>query len=341
MNCYKYIYFLLIVGFCQNSFADLLDPKLRDENISNSQIQVKVERNGDLFKYTYTIASPDTNKGIISSLQLDISCNLNFGDISIPVDSDRASYNGDKSKDGLHVPAEIFAAPGTAAYTSINASNYANWGVFLKPGNSVTNLYIVTPAPPGNRVYMLSPYMDVQGWDYSLYPEGDPDVPWVGDFTVSGLITGPACSTDIPPPPPSELFPGTGREPFQINDLLSYSEPVKVPVTIDNSSFKLTIYYSKSIEPKTFMAKLNGKHITQKFNPLPGTSETVIINGPWKKRNKLMLSVSGISNEQERGVSLDKRPDNTLSTPAADKAVRGVDEFKSKDTDIFYINLSR
>lgn len=340
MNKY-YIYptFVFIFLFSANSYAELKDPKLRDEDISNAVVSVNVEKKNDLYKYTYTVESPDVSKGIINDFLIDVGCDIEFDPVEIPVEVDRLGYGGNNSDDGEHVPVEIFAGYGTSNFYSISANNHALWNIYLKPSESVTNIYLISPAPPGERTYTLIPYMDVAGYDYNLYDENDPTVPWIGDFTVTAKVTGPSCSNE--PPPPDELFLGSGKEPFNINGLLSYSTPDHDPIQLEsiNDRIQVGIYYSESIDKKSFSARLNGVDISDKFNPAPGADEMVEVSGAWREFNNLIISVKGVTEGRVKGVSQEKRPDQSWETPAEERAARKFDEFKSKDTDVFHIWL--
>ncbi len=42
--------------------------------------------------------------------------------------------------------------------------------------------------------------MDTEGWDYDSYEEGDPTLPWIEDFVVTGMTEGPGCPLEIPLP---------------------------------------------------------------------------------------------------------------------------------------------
>lgn len=177
--------------------AELKDPGTRNEDISNTVIKVEVTREQGLYKYVYTLVNPGTNLGTINNLMIDLSCDINFPDVAIPADSKRNGYIGDSSTDGKHVPIEVFAAYGTSNAYGVTKDNHALWGLYLQPGNQVTNIWLLSPAPPGERTYIVEPYMDnAEPWDYSSVSEGDPTVPWIEDFTISGNVVGPACSLD-------------------------------------------------------------------------------------------------------------------------------------------------
>ena len=337
------IYCALLLAYSYAAAADLLDPRLRDENISNANITVDVSQEGGFYKYLYTIDNPPSNLGTISRFLIDASCDLDFGNVEIPVTVERLGHITDRSKDSQHVPAEVFAAYGTSNLYGISRDNHILWGLFLKPGNSVTNIWVLSPAPPGERTYILAPYLDNNPavWDYDSYPEDDPSVPWIEDFTITGTITGPACAFDTPNN--DDLFEGSGREPFKVNTLLRYTSPVSDPIPLDNvnSSVDMTVYYADGIQNNSFSARLNGKDISSLFNPIAGTKETVTLTGPWDARNRVSLSVLGIVDGRIKGVSQDKRPSQSLNTPAQDNAAIAFDEFKSKDTDTFHIFIKQ
>lgn len=332
MQKYSHIFTLLISALSLNVGmvkAELKDPITRDANISNTSVNVSVTREGNLYRYTYSINNPSTNLGTINNFLIDLSCDIDFGDVEIPVPSERLGYLGSKSSDTLHVPAEIFAGYGTSNAYGITKSNHALWGLYMVPDTTVEPISILSVAPPGARNYFLQPFLNNNPdvWDYTGYEEDDPNLPWIEDFTISGTITGPACKTDEPS---GDLFKGTGAEPFNINGLLQYSDPVKDPLYVksENELVKVSINYSDSIQKQSFKAKLNGVDISNLFKPVPGSKETITVSGPWKKLNKLKLSVLGVTDGRVKGASQDVRPTQSLSTPAVNNAKRKFDEFK-------------
>jgi len=319
------------------SGAAAKDPLTRDEDISNTLIDVNVSKEGEIYQYDYTIMSSASNVGVISKFFLDLSCGLEFESIEIPVPTERPGYEGNVSRDGNHVPAELFAESGTSGLYAITVFNHALWGVHIPPGEQLGRLSVLSPAPPGPRSYRIEPLFRTDpSWDYSGLDEETPGVPWIDDFTVTGTVTGPACAKDDSQ---SDLFLGSGTEPFKINTLLSYSEPKQDPVYLDNigDTFRLNIHYAESIQKPSFKAKLNGTDISDRFNPVPGKQETVEFDGPWKRLNRLSLSVLGVVDGRIKGQSGEKRPSQSRNTPADEKAARKFDEFKSRDTDVFHI----
>lgn len=333
----NYLASLLLCLFSSSVWA-LQDPATRNEDISATQVTVNVTKEGQLYKYEYTVNNPSTNLGILNALMLDLSCDIDFGDVEIPVPAERAGYFGDKSSDGKHIPVEVFAAYGTSNTYGVTKSNQVLWGMFVTPGKSVSPIWILSPAPPGPITYTVQPFLNSNPdvWDYSNYEEGDPNVPWIEDFTVTGTITGPTCNIDDPD---TELFKGTGTEPFNINTLLQYAQPLEDPlyVTTSNEVIQFNIVYSESIQKDSFKAILNGQDISSLFKPVPNTSEVVTVSGPWKKLNKLKISVLGVVDGRVKGVSQNARPDKSFSTPAQTNSAREFDEFKSKDVDTFHI----
>lgn len=316
------------------------DAKLRDENISDTNLSVDVTKVDGLYKYEYSLDSPSSNLGIISGIKIDISCDLDFGEVNIPVTEERLDYLGNRSNDGKHVPIEVFAGYGMGSAYGVSRLNTATWGVYLKPGNAVSKLVLLSPAPPGDRHYQIKPSMDNDpSWNYDQYDENDPSVPWIEDFTLSGMITGPACSLGTPPD--DQLYLGTGVEPFQINSLLRYSQPTSNPVNITDPSdlLTLTVHYHKGINPQQFTARLNGEDVSSLFNPLPNTHETVQLPGPWVNYNKLKLSVVGVVDGRVKGQSLEKRPAKSYDNPSQEKAALKFDQIKSKDVDTFYVHV--
>ena len=333
---------LLSVFITRFAYAEALkDPRTRDENISNTILKITVNKRADgMYEYIYDIESPVTNKGLIASLGIDIACDLDFGEVIFSEPAD-PYFSGSASKDGNHVPVQPHGVYAVTAYSNISIDNRIYWVMSFKPGNIGKGIKLISPAPPGLRTYTLRPYMEPDGWDYASYDEDDPTVPWIEDFTVTGSITAPACAIDTPPT--DDRFEGSGREPFGINKLLTYSNPVKDPIAVSsgNEVIIFDITYSSNILKNSFSARLNGNDISKRFNPVPNTNETIKLNGPWKDRNRLVLSVLGIVGDRVKGRSMDKRPAQSFDTPASERAVIKFDEFKSKDNDIFHIWLDQ
>jgi hypothetical protein len=273
--------------------AALKDPRTRDEDISNTIVDVTVTNEGELYRYDYTIKSSETNLGTISGLMIDLKCELDFGEVSIPVPDKRLGYIGNISRDGKHVPAELFAEYGTSNVYGITIFNAVSWGVYVQPGMELGLVSILSPAPPGLITYKLKPAMaNDPTWDYSSYEECDPTVPWIEDFTVLGKVIGPACSLE---PPTVNLFQGSsfGYEPSNINELLQYSSPLKdrFHVAAGTKETEIHIFYGKDIDAKTF--KVEPAWLKHYFNPVAGSDEQVTL--PLKKaRNKIKLSVHAI-----------------------------------------------
>lgn len=289
----------------------LRDPRLRDEDISATEVQVKVNRLPDgLYEYSYDIHSPAVNKGKTLNFGIDIGCNLDFETVDFPEPPD-ASFRGDFSKDGLHVPVRHYRAVDTNGVTvagppSISGNNFAGWSLGLLPGESALGLRLVSPAPPSPRSYVLGVAMhtddiepDGSGWDYETYAD-TPGVPWTDDFKVIGFTTGPACAFAPPDEPPEPArFLGNGEEPEPINELLTYSAPLvdRFHLPADTPSVSMTIHYSSKIDPKTF--KVEPGWARSAFDPAPGKTETVAL--PLKeKRSLYKLEVHTVKDQTPR-----------------------------------------
>lgn len=342
MHC-KYLINILILVFISmmsSVNAEILkDPRTRDETISNTVLTAVVNMRSDgMYEYIYNIESPTTNKGIISSFSIDLTCDLDFGDVVFSEPSD-PYFSHNVSKDGNHVPVQAYGVYAVTTNSGISFDNKVSWGMYFKPGQIGKGIKLISPAPPGQRTYRLTPGMQPDGWDYEAYEEDDPTVPWIKDFTVTGSVKAPACTLDTPSSE-EDRFAGTGREPFGINKLLTYDTPEKDPINVSssNEAIQFHIYYRDNIDKVRFKAKLNGKDVSRLFKPAPGTDEIVTISGKWENRlNKLILSVPGIVDGRVKGLSAEVRSETSLNTPANENAAIKFDEFKSKDNDIFHI----
>ena len=296
-----FIVFLIILPLPSVSAdEELKDPRERDEDISGTEVLVDVtEREDGLFQYEYSIHSPESNKGIIRSFQMDIACELDFDEVEFPL-SPGPGFGGDHS-DGQNVP--LVPRLGDAFSVSIGMSNRVSWLASLDPGESAQGVKIISPAPPGLREYRLVPFLDTQGWDYDSYQdvapgEEEPVIPWIGDFMVVGSVTGPACSLESPEEP--ERFAGHPVGNEKINKLLTYSEPLRNRLRVDEDqpSVTVTIHFDERIDPETF--RVQPAWARRHFDaPRPGGSQTVEVplRGP---RTQLQFEVHPRKSDQPR-----------------------------------------
>ena len=186
---------MLSVTILSSVYAEeLKDPRTRNETISNTILTATVNKRPDgMFEYIYDIESPITNKGIIRGFAIDLSCELDFGNVifSDPIDPySRKSL----SVDGEHVPVQSYGVSGVTTTSRISVRNRISWGMYFKPGQIGKGIKLISPAPPDMRTYIITPSMQTDGYDYSGYDEDDPTLPWIENFTVTGSIKAPACS---------------------------------------------------------------------------------------------------------------------------------------------------
>lgn len=276
---------------------ELKDPWTRDEDISNTIVNVEITHDADdMYVYNYSIKSAKTNRGEILSFRLNLVCGHDFSGVSEPVqevkqgfiDIDKIPY-AKNLFNKKRTPASISAAYGSAGSWSFSIDNYASWLVALNPGDNSTGLVLKSPLKPGLRNYYLRPDMEVIGWDYP--EEEKPGMPWVDDFTVTGMIAGPSCP-GVTPPVDAAYFTGSKlqTEPDSVNTLLTYSKPMLDRWHTDESvnELTITIHYADIIDAATFTVEPAWARTY--FEPKPGTSQTVTL--PLKEvRNRFKLKV--------------------------------------------------
>ena len=257
---------------------ELLDPFTRDEDISGTEVTVEVnEIAGGFYEYVYRVAAPISNKGKVQHFSIDLSCELDFGEVTFPVPPDPLFRAKDISSEVPYVPVQMYHDPVHTGWMIIGARGQVLWLISLKPGEAGDQYRLVSPAPPGLRPYRLVPSWASDAYDYDDLSQEEVDtVPWIHTFTVTGMIEAPACALPTDPPDPEpELFLGSGEE--SSNALLTYSEPLRdqmhVPSTKED--FTVTIFYGEAIDPQTF--KVQPGWAKRFFNPVPGTRETVTI----------------------------------------------------------------
>lgn len=294
------------------------DPANRDEDVSLSEISVDYYQDeANRWVYEYSIRSPEGNKGRISDFAIRLRCDVEFGNrglVPAPVVDDPSS-SGPRNEAKI-TPTAIRADSDQVYRYGIGAKNIAWWAVKMPPGEEVENLKLISVAEPGLREYELRPYLDTAGYDYSDWP--DKDLPWVEDFTVTGVIAGPGCPGEVPPTE-EPSFAGTtpGSESGKVNHLLTYKEPLKNRLHLDEGeSARITIMYGQELDPNTFTAEPGWTK--RHFSPEPGTEETVEIP---MKEDHLRLFLEG------RGKRAEERPEGKKDAPP-EHARKDRDEFE-------------
>ncbi|HET9679605.1 MAG TPA: hypothetical protein VFP95_03470, partial [Gammaproteobacteria bacterium] len=202
-----------------------LDPRTRNEDISNTEVVANVKQSNGVYIYEYIVKSSSDNLGEIQSFEVDISC-----PVVVPYDdfnpSDYQGNGPNSSQNGKHVPVAVLADYGAAFLWGVTANNNVSWGLAAKSGEIRGKLTIISPYSSTSRGYRLVPFMDnSKKWNYAAYDENDPTVPWIDDFTVYGTTIGPACPGEEQKEP---RFMGT-RMPDEMdadNALLTYSKPL-------------------------------------------------------------------------------------------------------------------
>lgn len=275
--------------------APYKDPRTRDEDISATTTEVKIEKNSiGNYVYRYTIKSPDTNIGRISRFHIDLSCSEALSPSDNFVGA-RPSVGllPTFSEDGKHVPVLIDANYGAATSWAITGGNEVYWGIYANPGSNRSFLTLESSFAPGLRQYKLVPSLksDPRIWDYSLVQEGD-FVPWIEDFTVTGIIKGPACPGEELPPEEPELFAGSleKSETEVSNNLLTYEAPLqnRFHLATGSSSVTMIVHYAKNIDASSFKVQPQRLKLRHLFNPVAGTSQTVTLPLELGK-NKIIL----------------------------------------------------
>lgn len=251
--------------------ADLQDPRTRDESLAATTVSVETRRlESGIYEYVYTVSSPVENKGTIDLFMVDISCDIDFGEVVFP-EAPEPLFQGDYSLQP-HVPVQLYFAPVYSAGMEITADAEAAWALTMEPGGSDTGYRILSPAPPGLRTFTLKPSWATNEYDYSsLTDEEIETVPWVDTFTVTGLVEGPACATA--PDPTPDLYPGSGAEGDVVNALLAYEQPTRDQWITSDESITLHVHYSDTLDPASF--RVQPGWARRFFSPIAGGEDIV------------------------------------------------------------------
>lgn len=181
--------------------GELKDPFLRDDDISGTQVEVEVSVDpAGNYVYTYDISSPDTNTGYILSFDLDVTCDEVVDQKGFSPADYQTDRTSNRSEEIPHVPVAIDAPYGQAGSPALTAASLASWMLAMNPGGEALGLTVVSPYPPGDRAYRLvpSPNYKWDEYDYEAAFASDDreSLPWIEDWTVSRITTGPACPGD-------------------------------------------------------------------------------------------------------------------------------------------------
>jgi hypothetical protein len=192
--------------------------------------------------------------------------------------------------------------------SGITLGSEAWWGAPVEPGNQIT-LRLISPFPPTDRQFVVEPSWGHSYWryDYSEVEDDQEDIPWIDDFTITGMTHGPACTnTTEPPDPEYGAFAGSQKssESDIQNGLLTYSSPLRdrFMVPTGTPSIDFIIHYAPNIAPETFDAdvtSLSSDEANSLFRPVPGTRETVSIPIAEEDYTRVELEVYGCELTEE------------------------------------------
>lgn len=250
------------------SAEDLKDPRTRDIDISHTRVDVSVEQlPSGFYDYVYSLSSPLENKGTITSLGIDISCDeaQDAYDFPEPPTPLRWTY----AASGMHAPVQIYPSPTGSSYMTLGNDNEVLFSTFSEPGEAHTGFRILSPHPPVDRSYELRVHWTTGDYDYSNLTDEEWDQLSTRDeFWVTGMTKGPGCSA-LPEPP--ALFPGTGNHPDE--HLLQYAAPMQSAFHTDADSVTFDIHYADDMIAESF--KVEPAWARRFFNPLAGSHQVV------------------------------------------------------------------
>lgn len=197
---------LLISSLLSASMAgasELKDPFTRYDDLSGTTVEYEVTRTPQgYYEYTYHLSSPQYSTGEVLSFVIDLSCDEVPASKNFAPDDFSFHDAANATENEKYVPVAVRTPYGQAIRGALTVNRDVAWGVVMSPGETREGLALVSPYPPGNRVYQLrasGSYREDE-YDYSIIreimldEEGDyPRLPWVDDWSVNGATVGPAC----------------------------------------------------------------------------------------------------------------------------------------------------
>jgi len=297
---------LVLLAYAASGQAELKDPRTRDEDISATVIESRVEELPDgAYEYTYDLTFPRHNKGTARYFTIDVSCHLAFE--MFPVPKNRQGAAAKLTFSSHHVPVWVQAPQVISVGCGGSDDNQATWTIWDgEPGTVKKGLRIVSPAPPTLRDYELEPHLEFAGWDYADL-ETDPAVKWVGDFLIDGVIEAPACASASPESAPRYHGYRPRHRIAKRNDLLTYSAPLNNRWHIHDKepAAVFEIHYAAEMDPASF--SVEPEWAREYFHPAAGESEEVAVPmKPGKSRIRFEAAVAGEQGRSPEGLDVDE-----------------------------------
>jgi hypothetical protein len=247
-----------------------------------------------VYRYAYTLTAPVTNRVPMQAFKIELSGT-----------TARTQTDPALAENVVRTPA---IQPATTIPVGITVPDRSHWraglsrgGMFfvsarkslmaVAPGASLGGFVLESRLPPGVRKAVISPsrqpWLDIMNATPENGAEFVEPHPDEQKFAISTTTIGPAELSD------AALYDGGGQQPAEVNKFLRYAAPLdnrnKVPA---NSAYAVIVYYSRTINPATFAATLDGVNITSRFHPVPGAADVVKI-AIGTSTTKLHLSVDG------------------------------------------------
>jgi len=300
---------------------------IMDLTICHTTVQTTVEydENCPCYYYTYTITSPQENKGKIRRIASLFKTSKKYKtvDETLPFNSQcdfPIAKIKERSKNMEYdlIPYSVLSCPEgweSGPHTGFSSPEKEK---FILPSQTVV-FKIASHFPPGKRQLKFIPdtYELLQLWFSQYAPPPDredydpgyanPPVALEDFFTYVADVVGPVDPEEL------DLYNGGGQKPDDVNLFLRYGNPKESQTELPagTNTFEVFIYYGKTIKKETFKATLNSQDIKNLFHPTPGGGDWVKINLQ-SGRNVLEFSIDGarqdgrVANDKDRLVLIVK-----------------------------------
>ncbi len=277
-------------------------------SIEGTRIDAAVSYDGarGVYRYCYTLVAPSTNKAAVGNFRIDIT-----GRVPRPqLDPDLAGNVARDEAEG------VVLQPPTTIPVGITVPDPVQWSATvgkpgwvgfrkrfggISPGTTASEIIVESKLPPGIRTAYIKPSGRIWSDITLASPAGTefhPDS--VEAFEIKVDVIGPSD------PDETALFLGGGQSPHEVNPFLRYAAPTEARTTLapGTASYRVVVFYGRTIDPGTFSAELNGATATTLFHPIAGTAEVITIP-LLPGSNKLKLSVEGTTSGGRTGRDAD------------------------------------
>lgn len=266
--------------------------------IDGSTLESTVTHDPDrhIYTYTYAVAAAASNKTGITGFSVDIAGRTSRTQLDPDLQNNfqREEIVRRQLQPQTAIPVGI-TVPHPWVVSGVNgvsrvAFAFMGAGNDLEPGERLEGFRLESKLAPGWRNATID--VSSKAWIPILrsYPKGA-DVEFNHTPSEFELQTKVLAPFDLDE---TTLFVGGGQSPGEVNPFLRFASPTesRVALPATTTEFEIIVVFGPTTDPASFTAELNGVDVTSRFRPMPGVTDSVVIQLV-PGTNKLQLSIQG------------------------------------------------